>query len=810
MQTEAKLVDGHYQLPLPFRPRVVSMPSNRNQALQRANGLRKRFAADEKFHADYTNFMKTIIEKGYARKVLSSEHNSTVCDRQWYIPHQGAYHPQKPEKIRVVFDCSCQYMGTTLNKVLLQGPDLTSSLVGVLTRFRQEPIAIMADIESMFYQVRIPESQYDYLRFTWWPDGNTNADPEDYQMMVHLFAAVSSPSCANFALRKTAADDILKCGAETADILCKNVYVDDLLKSVKGVSEAINMVTAVQRMCHAGGFRLTKFASNNREELGTIPVPDRAKNVSNVDLSQSPLTVETALGIYWCIENDTLGFRITLKDKPLARRGVLSTVSSVYDPLGLVAPFLLKGKKLLQRLCSSHKDWDDEISDDERVLWEQWRRNLPLLEKIEVQRCFKPPDFGLVTSEELHHFSDASQIGYGQCSYLRLVDINNRIHCSLVIGKSRVSPAKPVTIPRLELTASTLSVKVSHMLEAELQYENLTSSYWTDSMAVLGYISNDARRFHTFVANRVQLIRDNSAVESWNYIDTDSNPADDASRGICCTNLPADHRWFRGPTFLWLPEEQWPRRASRRQPTFADGDPEVRKEIVTCATVAEQRGENVMNRLLKRYSSWYRLKRCIAYIILAFDVLHCRAKRVVARSMSNGVTTDDLQRAEIQILKHVQCREFCEETAALNLVRNKAKQTGIKRSSPLYPLNPFISANGLLCVGGRLQRSSLSAYEKHQIILPKKQPVTSLIIYQCHIVSGHSGKEFTLSLVRQKYWIIGARRGVRERLKGCITCRKCFSKPSVQKMADLPVARITPDKPPFTFVGVDFFGPFLV
>ena len=415
------------------------MPNNRNQALQRIDGLKKSFIRDRKFKQDYIKFMSDIIDKGYARKVPNTPVDESETGSRWYIPHHGVYHPQKPDKIRVVFDCSCQYIGRSLNKELLQGPVLTNSLVGVLIRFRQEPVAFMADIESMFYQVRVPESQLDFLRFFWWTDGNTEVKPEEYQMQVHLFGAISSPSCATFALQKTADDNEIEFGTAAADTLRKNFYVDDLLKSVESVAIAVKAVTAMQRMCSAGGFHLTKFVSNDRRVLEKIPVNDRIKNIMNVDLTQTVLPMERALGVHWCVESDMLGFRITLKDKPLTRRGVLSTISSIYDPMGLAAPFLMTGKRILQGLCSAKMDWNDEIGENDRAIWEKWRNQLPLLENIEVTRCFKPLGFGRVMSVSLHHFSDASQIGYGQSSYLRLVDVDGHVHCSLVMGEIQSS-----------------------------------------------------------------------------------------------------------------------------------------------------------------------------------------------------------------------------------------------------------------------------------------------------------------------------------------------------------------------------------
>ena len=227
MNSEVKFLDGHYQLPLPFKEAVCKTISNREQAEKRSLGLKGRFVKDSKFKEDYTQFMNDMIKNGFAEKAnMASPH-----DQCWYIPHHGIYHPKKPDKIRVVFDCSCSYAGFCLNKKLMQGPNLASSLVGVLTRFRTEQFAFMADVDSMFYQVRIPEDQRSYVRFLWWSNGNTDSPLEDYQMCVHLFGSISSPSCANFALKRTADDQESKFGKEAADTLRRNFYVDDLLKS---------------------------------------------------------------------------------------------------------------------------------------------------------------------------------------------------------------------------------------------------------------------------------------------------------------------------------------------------------------------------------------------------------------------------------------------------------------------------------------------------------------------------------------------------------------------------------------------------
>ena len=180
-------------------------------------------------------------------------------------PPHGIYHPKITGKIRVELDCSTKSEGVSLNDLLLQGPDLTNSLVGVLTRFREDPVAFMGDVEAMFHQVTVPPEQHDYLRFLWWPDGNLEADLEEYRMVVHLFEAVSSPSVSNFALKQTARDDEEEHGTLVADTMRKNFYVDDCLRSVSSEGSAVELIEGLRQSCQKGGFRLAKFTCNRRE-----------------------------------------------------------------------------------------------------------------------------------------------------------------------------------------------------------------------------------------------------------------------------------------------------------------------------------------------------------------------------------------------------------------------------------------------------------------------------------------------------------------------------------------------------------------
>ena len=158
------------------------------------------------------------------------------------------------------------------------------------------------------------------------------------------------------------------------------------------------------------------------------------------------------------------------------------------------------------------------LCDELRPRWERWRSELRTLESLRIPRCFKPEGFGQIKTVELHHFSDASLSGYGQCSYLRLISESDQTHCSLVSGKARVTPLKPVTIPRLELTAAVVSVKISQWLGEELDYQDVSEFFWTDSKVVIGYISNTTSRFHVFMANRPQQIHDHTTVSPFSRV----------------------------------------------------------------------------------------------------------------------------------------------------------------------------------------------------------------------------------------------------------------------------------------------------
>ena len=807
--------DGQYTVPLPFREQNPVMPCNKSQAIKRVLWQKKKMVKDEQYHNDYKTFINKLLENKYAEQI-SDEQLKPQPGKLWYLPHHGVYNHNKPGKLRVVFDCSAKFAGQSLNDQLLQGPDLTNNLFGVLTRFRHDEIAFAADIESVFYRIRVSPDQRDFLRFMWWPNGDLESEMKEYRMNVHIFGAISSPSVANYILKKVGSKATNELVMQTIE---RNFYVDDCLKSVKTNDIAQNLIENLCITCAQGGFHLTKFVSNSHAVIASIPQREQAKELLCRDWDHEPLPVTRTLGMRWCMENDHFGFAISLKDKPVTRRGILSVVSSIYDPLGFVAPVILHAKKILQDLCKDKLlGWDDEIPREYRVKWQNWLSSLAELTQLEISRCYKPRSFPNPIITQLHVFADASSTGYGVVAYLLMKSADNKTCVSFVSGKARLAPLKVTTIPRLELTAAVTAVRLACLIRAEIDIP-LEVRFYTDSITVLRYISNERRRFPIFVANRVQLIRDFSKPTQWYHISSDLNPADDASRGLVVNELVHNSRWIQGPNFLSKGETTWPiKTLSILEP---HNDSEYDTENVCATTIND--GQETLRKLMNYFSDWDKLCRVVAILLKLKAQLLAQVRERNSQTCTQKndkkilLAIQDIESAEHEIIKWIQLQVFPDDVKQLTEspvppvqhTVERRKMTRVKKSSSLFKLSPYLD-NGTLRVGGRLSKASLPEYTKHPWILPKRHHLTTLIIRKVHERLGHAGRNHVLAELRNKYWIIKGNSAVRSVLNKCVFCRRTNGMVQEQKMADLPSFRTDNVSPPFFHTGVDYFGPFVV
>ena len=788
-EANIKLEEGRFCLPIPFRKDPPCLPDNKFLAKARLKLLHKRLTKNPKLHEKYCEAMTDMEKKGYAERVEQPEKESKYT---WYIPHQAVSSQHKPEKIRIVFDCAATYNDVSLNKSVMPGPDLNCQLLGVLLRFREKPVAVCGDIEAMFNQVVVTEEHRDALRFLWFPDGKLQEEPIVYRMTRHLFGGCWSPAAASYALKACAKKTEEQFSNEVVSAINKNFYVDDCLRSVSTEDDAKAFVEGISKLLSEGGFRICKWSSNRRSVLHSIPEDRKTEALKNINLVDDDLPTERTLGLIWDPEHDKLMIRTHIKERPMTKRGLLSVLGSVFDPLGILAPVILKGKILFQMEVRQGKDWDDPLDYEVRNLWEKWQNDLPSLENFSIKRCLVSDAKTSATKNvSLHVFCDASEVGYGTVVYLQYQNSENEICCSFVMSKTRLAPIKTQTIPRLELCAAVLGVELSETIqeESDLLIENIT--YWTDSSIVLSCIKSSNKRFKTFVANRIARIHELSEPRQWKHVPSLENPADDASRGLMPEQLLMNTRWIQGPAFLLCTtepdQEAW-------EPCEKDDMELARSNPVLSAMTraASEETADPTGRFVEYFSSLSSLCLATAWMRRFFKFLNCKSKD---ECPSGTVKVSELQTAKKSLIMYVQSVEFTDEIKQVKMDHDLSKK------SPLHKLSPILK-DGLLCMKGRVERNS------NPVILPKSHWLTKLVLRHFHHLSMHGGREHVISLCLQQFWIIGIR-GMLKNMP-CVHCRRRDGKPLDQRMADLPLDRTTPGYPPFTFVGIDCFGPFLV
>ena len=549
--------DGRYEVPLIWKDQNIRLPGNRIVAVHRLNVLERRLQRDPELAAAYEKSISSDLEKGYIKKLTKEEVNAPV-KHKWYLPHHPVLNPSKPGKVRRVCDAAAKFQVLSLNSHLLSGPDLMNNLVGIFMRFREDRIAISGDIEAMFNQVAVPPEDQVALRFLWRQSPGSEA--EVYQYQRHIFGAKCAPTCSNYALLRSAEENKLQ--FPTAALAVKrNFYMDDFFKSVESSSKDLKLQQQLVAMLKLAGFNLTKWISNEKEVIERIPVSERAPSVKVVE-EEIVMPVERALGVIWDTNSDCFVYKVVKRDLADTRRKILSLIASLFDPIGFLAPFLVRAKILLQQVWQFGIGWDDAPPPEFLIEWSKWQEELEGLSEFFVPRFYRHVvDNPSVI--ELHVFGDASEVAFCSVAYFRFSYASGAVRCAFVTAKTRVAPKKPLSIPKLELQAAVLSARLSAVVIKEHDY-NIDSKYlWTDSSTVFQWIRGESKRHPAFIANRIGEILDMTEPSQWNHCPGPLNPADDGSRGLPVRSIGSEKRWLNGPAFQHLPEEKWPKGNSK-------------------------------------------------------------------------------------------------------------------------------------------------------------------------------------------------------------------------------------------------------
>ncbi|XP_065095026.1 uncharacterized protein LOC135716294 [Ochlerotatus camptorhynchus] len=563
LKTTTVRVEGGYETGLLWKKDDFQFPDSKRMAIKRLDHLERRLKKNPVIEQNVRLQIEEYQRKGYAHKASLVELAKADPRKVWYLPLNYVLHPKKPNKVRLVWDAAAQVDGVSLNSMLLTGPDFLTSLTAVIQRFRERLVAFGADICEMFHQIWMREVDKHALRFLFRTDPSAK-DPDVFLMDVMTFGAACSPASAQYIKNLNAAQ-FSERFPEAVKAIIRRHYVDDYLDSADSVDEAIERAKQVRYIHSQAGFELHHWVSNSDACLADLGESEVEERIPLHDSKDSKTA--RVLGIIWCPKQDVFTFSTSLRDdlipylttpKRPTKRIALSCIMCLFDPIGLLAPFTIQGKILMQDLWRAGCEWDQEMDDQSYAKWTHWRSLLPQIEKLKIPRCYlrgAPPE--TYSSLQLHVLVDAGEKAYGAVAFFRVTTPNGS-RCSLVMAKTKVAPLKPLSIPRLELQAAVLGVRLLNTVVANHDVQITKRVLWTDSRTVLSWIRSDHRNYKPFVAFRIGEILQETVVDEWRWVPTRSNVADMLTKWGNGPVLDNNSAWFNGPDFLQLPEESWP------------------------------------------------------------------------------------------------------------------------------------------------------------------------------------------------------------------------------------------------------------
>ncbi|XP_041978615.1 uncharacterized protein LOC121732727 [Aricia agestis] len=814
-------VGGRFETGMLWKKEDCVMPNNYDNALRRLHSTEKRIDKDPELRKKYAELMAALIEKGYAEKAPTHK----TPGKTWYLPHFPVLNPRKPGKVRIVHDAAAKTKGVSLNDYLLTGPDLLQSLPGTLMRFRQHRIAVTADIAEMFMRIGIKEDDRDALRYLWRED-RRDGPPDEYRMMSLIFGATSSPATAIFVKDLNARQHEKEYPAAAAAIVQAH-YMDDYLHSFQTEEEAIAISKQVQDVHRKGNFHLRGWVSNSQNVTRSLDKEQAEK--AQVALDDGTKT-EKVLGLVWEPQRDELAFNLNFERIPPhllqknapTKREILKIVMSVYDPLGLASPVTIQAKRLIQEVWRRGIDWDVRVDDDLAEQWTEWLDLLQRLKAIKIPRAYAA--YSEASSLQLHIFVDASSTAYASALYWRSETEDGRVRVSLVTAKARVAPVRVTSIPRLELQGAVLGARMAQTVTDEHERKPDARFFWTDSKTVLAWLKNGSRSYKPYVAHRIAAIEDLTTLNEWRWLPSKLNVADDATRSAP-PDFGTEHRWYRGPEFLYENSSTWPaeriieeKETGEERTHHVTSKPPSISQVIPDAT---------------RFSSWEKYLRATARVLQFVKkmkpkkeiVNYRRGKkknnsdpdwRKQKKTTQNSkqktrietekrkfvpIEADLIWEAEKLIVRSIQQETFEEEIKLLNSGKP------VPNNSRLRQLSVRVE-DGILRIRSRINAvDGVTENQKSPAIIDGDHPAVRLWIEHTHRRLQHAGVETTVNECRQHYWVLRLRPSVRSIVKGCLPCRIRREAPPSPATGDHPPSRLAHHQRPFTNTGVDYFGP---
>ncbi|XP_055922602.1 uncharacterized protein LOC129953417 [Eupeodes corollae] len=607
------------------------------------------------------------------------------------------------------------------------------------------------------------------------------------------FGVTSSPNILGEVISKIL-DDGKERYPRAVDLLRRCFYVDDFVASVNDEEIARDISHEAVKIMKAGSMHLRKWNSNSllvrNSHPSEIPPPEMQK----------------VLGVCWFVVADELSVdlnavEVLLNSNSLngTKRNVLKVMSKIYDPFGLLGPWVVRLKILFQSIWKQNLDWDEGLPSELQKIWTECYADVSELSQLMIPRCVLNEE----GSTQIHIFADASQHAFGAVAFLRIADNDGTITPRFLCAKNRIAPIKnkdrdELTVPKLELTAALLAARLLLYLRTNLQIKFDEEFLWTDSRIALFWILGKEKRWKPYVENRVREIRTLTKISCWRHCPGSQNPADLLTRGINALSLIQSSEWLSGP--------DWLRKEATFWPTVNEYKLDTPQALSLFVAGEEEKEEStkINNSVIpcKKFSSWKRLLRTTAYCFRAIDCFKKKQRHDKYASYEDVpfLTASEMDRAENYWVSEAQRLHFNSEIESLT--QNK----GIPLNSKLLMFSPVLDQNsGHLRVGGRLHFVS-SEIQAHPVILPKSSHISKLIVNDAHKKLFHAGVSSVLTHLRSSYWIIKGRQLVKSEVKSCSICKVLRAMPATQPFAPLPRDRITFSSP-FDVTGLDFAGP---
>ena len=754
---------GYFEVKLPWKIDPTTLQNNRCQALQRDESLNKQLSKNAEVKKLFSEQIEEMTTNGILKRV-----NNDYPSR--YLPLLAVVDLHREStKVRVCLDAKAKFKNMSFNDALLKGKLVMPDMLEILTLFRTGELAMIGDIQKMFWQIRVHSADQKYQGVIWKNEtyvftrvcfGNKPSPPiaEESMIKIAQHGKESYPEASNTLMMKRYMDDIMESGNDEDKLLKKRDEIDELLGQF--------------------GFKIKLWYSNCR-------------NVGEI------VKIKAVLGCNWDMERDTLSVNIRENKMDfISKRTVLSTIAEIWDPIGITSGVMILARLVFQSIVRLKLDWDEPIQD--LILLQKWKQFLEEIAKckdIVISRNILPP---VKTNEKgemmklkcsLIGFCDGSDVANGCVTYLKWYNEDESfIEVKFLAAKGKVAPIRGITTPRNELCGTLMLARLSTcmlnaMKKTELEISENDIKLFCDNTTVLAWLGADPTRFKPFVKNKVVEVQELISYKVWRYIPSSKNTAADLiSKGCNHGDLKTI---IEGPITLRVPEKEWP-----KSPVgLNDGDGAFTVELKSkeyVMAVANVNQPEVID--ITRYSSWKKLLRITTYVLRFVKVMKKKKEELIDQNKVYSPDVDEMKSSE----------EFWIKYAQKNLHVNEKR---------LQKLSPYLDENGILRVYGRLQMSKIFNYDRmHPIILPCESKIAELIIDSIHKELFHPGHLRVVAESRKKYWVLCCRKLAKRICYKCVTCRRWRKEACEQIMSNLPDSRLAIRGSPFQHTCIDYFG----